>query len=31
MPEKVMAYFQEEFSNNETWQQFDAVKNNKSI
>ena len=29
MPEKVMAYFQEEFSNNETWQQFDAVKNNK--
>lgn len=24
-----MAYFQEEFSNNETWQQFDAVKNNK--
>lgn len=29
MPEQVMSYFKEEFSNNETWQQFDAVKNNK--
>ena len=29
MPEQVKEYFQQEFSNNETWQQFDAVKNNK--
>lgn len=29
MPEQVMSYFKEEFSNNDTWQQFDAVKNNK--
>mgnify|MGYP000244044627 CR=1 FL=1 len=29
MPKQVMEYFQQEFSNNQTWQQFDAVKNNK--
>lgn len=29
MLEQVKEYFQQEFSNNETWQQFDAVKNNK--
>lgn len=29
MPEQVKEYFQQEFSNNETWQQFAAVKNNK--
>lgn len=29
MPEQVMSYFKEEFSNNEIWQQFDAVKKNK--